>query len=281
MNTDKLVRIGLALLGGGILFVYLVYDIDVELENWTINLAYKFAIVAPGLVVGSVLVAGGVNTYKLIRIGLALLGGGILFVGLAYGAGLAVSWATESAYHFINIAPGLVVGSVLIAGAWTGRIADRGFTGSCIILAGATLMAGDNVSNVTRGLFPDSIIGPYSILTFGPVGAALGAPLLVIGIRAFLRERMSGLCMIIPGAGFLPYAAYSIILPLVWPLPDTSEDLQFPGISEGLQLLHEITDVIHLFGSLVVGAAMVAVGLATVWQARRTRSDHAPVAAQI
>ncbi|RNJ78441.1 MAG: hypothetical protein EB829_04800, partial [Nitrosopumilus sp. H8] len=253
MNTDKLIRIGIVLLGGGILLVGLVYGIDVELESWATELAYKFAIVAPGLVVGSVLVAGGVNTDKLIRIGIVLLGGGILFANITFTALLVSGSPEDPAIQIPVIAPGLAVGAVLVIGARIGKTADRGFTGACVALAGAVFLWTYSASVASMDSGTVEFVNIYVLLIFGPAGAALGAPLLVIGIRAFLRERMFGLCMMVPGAGFLSYAAYSIILPLVWP--------QFPDISKGLQLLHEITDVIHLFGSLMVGAAMVAVGL--------------------
>ncbi|RNJ79990.1 MAG: hypothetical protein D9C04_03050 [Nitrosopumilus sp. B06] len=198
------------------------------------------------------------DTNKLVRIGIALIGGAILFANIVYVALLA--WNNPEALAILApvIAPGMTAGAVIVTGAWIGKTADRRFTGACVALAGALFLWTYSVSADSGDVTNMNV---YVLLFFSPAGVPLEVALFAIGLKVFARERLAGLCMIVPGAGFLPFLVY--ITPLIVLGPEAVGT----GLVPGEILAH---------GGMVVGAAMLVLGLVMVWQARCMRSYHAP-----
>ncbi|RNJ76094.1 MAG: hypothetical protein EB830_04970 [Nitrosopumilus sp. H13] len=204
--------------------------------------------------------AGDMDTDKLVRIGIALIGGGILFANIAFTILFASDNPEALAILAPVIAPGLAVGAVLVASARIRKTADRGFVGACAALAGAVFLCTYSASAAAADSGAVRIINVYILLIFSPVGVPLGVALLAIGLKVFARERLTGLCMIVPGVGFLPFLVYIAALSTLG--------------SEAAAILAPVEVPTH--GGAVVGATMLILGLVTVWQARRMRLGHAP-----
>ncbi|RNJ75547.1 MAG: hypothetical protein D9C04_04105 [Nitrosopumilus sp. B06] len=189
------------------------------------------------------------NTDSLVKIGTVLIGGGVLFVNIIH-VGVA-AWDLPEAFtaQMLVVVPGLATGVVLIAGAKVGKTVDRRFVGICMVLVGAMFLWAGIVSAVLRDF---EVLGAYKILVFGPVGVPLGVALLVIGLRIFAHERLVGLCMMIPGVGFLPFFIYIVI------------DYTL-GI-EASDILPVIEIIAH--GGAVVGTILMIPSLVIVWQTR-------------